>query len=99
MILQISKDDAENLRVDRSGVSNNWDREGLELHFGDFSIEFDDEEDALDMCRAICKRLGEDIIRPKAPMPDVEKVNEDLRGMIRRLADHFGVTLPKEPDA
>lgn len=75
MRLDISRNDADELRVDRDGTANDHGRQGFDVHFigGDWitllSIHFEDEHDAARLAWAILARLGHP---PEEPMTMID---------------------------
>lgn len=61
MTLQIDASAARRLEVDRDGTSHDdHGNQGFRVYLGDLTIHFMDENDAVDMARAILKRMGEE---------------------------------------
>lgn len=62
MKIEISHDDAKRMGVDRSGSKPMPDaNEGFVVYFGDTSIHFEDEADALTLAEMIVNRLGYEV--------------------------------------
>ena len=60
MHLELNVDDCRPFFVDRDGVRNNCGRQVFCLTFGELTVHFEDERDAVEIARKILYRMGEE---------------------------------------
>lgn len=57
--LDISREEWRYPYIDRDGMAKNNGRQGFDIIISNCEIHFEDENDALELARAILERLGE----------------------------------------